>query len=107
MNTTTKRWNNDDGSIPALPDLVLGQQGVTDLGGETRKPRLWFVWEVYHAGIWTYEAGSNFLSYQGEKPVATVSIVLPLVMVGSEQEIHDDMRSAAIRHATKHIPSLT
>jgi hypothetical protein len=100
----TKRWKNDDSTIPQLPELVLDQQGLsTDPSRGDRRTKMWFVHESFYAGVLVYDGGTSYISHQGQHPVATVTIVLPTVMVGSEQEIYNDVRAAVERHAAKHL----
>jgi len=91
-------------TLPSLPPLVLNQQGLSaDLSTGRRSPQLWFIHWSFCAGVAFYSASHRFHGNDGSHPIAAVDVILPDTMVGTEQEIRDDVRSAVERHATKHL----
>ncbi len=92
-------------TLPALPTLVLDQQGLSvDPSTGPRSPQPWFVHWTSYAGVACYSASHQFIGRRdGSHPIATVDVILPDVMIGSEDEIRQDTRAAVERHAAKHL----
>jgi hypothetical protein len=93
--------------IRDLPTLYLDQTDVNPaalaaLPGE--RFQRWFIYPQYVAGESYWMASRNpDGDHAGYPPVASVTTVLPRLMVGDPGEIREDIRAAVERHATKHL----
>lgn len=90
-----------------LPTLHLDQ---TDVPSEVAHGLIdgdrfqrWFVHIEAPCGVGFWTAGKHELDRNGNHAFASVTVVLPTVMIGGAGEIREDVKAAVERHAEKHL----
>jgi hypothetical protein len=90
-------------AIRQLPTIRLDQQGLTSDPSEgSDRTTEYKIYLDHVSGILSWSAfQSSRHPHTGEFPTASVTVVLPTVMIGSIEDIHRDIRDAVERHATR------
>lgn len=89
--------------IRVLPELRLDQDGVSETVAfglvEGSRKQSWYV----YPDMGFYAAGREEESSRGVLAIATVAVILPTTMMGSQDQINVDIHDAVVRHADKHL----